>query len=383
MRRSKLSCVIPILTAAVLVTSCGDDGGTPTEPPNATQLARQSFIGSDQCGYCHTDLFNEFMKSGHPYKLNKVENGQPPVYPFSEVPTPPDGISWSEVTYVIGGFGWKARFLGTDGFIITEGGQNQYNLETGQWVDYHKDQQKPYDCGACHTTGYSPEGHQDSLPGIIGTWAFPGIQCEECHGPGKLHSENPQTVRMTIDTRAEACGRCHNRGGMNAQIPASNGFIRHHEQFNELQATGMRELECVTCHDPHTGVRYNDQEGAQAIKVECEDCHSDARTAMLSAPLAAAMGNLECITCHMPEMSKSAVADGPYSGDIKTHIFKINIDSLAEPFTPDGKFANGYLTLEYACLGCHGDETRGWASRNAPNVHGPGFKALPATKFPH
>ncbi len=46
----------------------------------------------------------------------------------------------------------------------------------------------------------------------------------------------------------------------------------------------------------------------------------------------------------MPEMSKSAVADGPYSGDIKTHIFKINIDSLAEPFTPDGRFANGYLT---------------------------------------
>jgi len=59
------------------------------------------------------------VQTGHPYKLNKVENGQPPEYPFSEVPQPPEGYTWDDVAYVIGGYGWKARFIDHDGFIIT------------------------------------------------------------------------------------------------------------------------------------------------------------------------------------------------------------------------------------------------------------------------
>ncbi len=364
---SRLS-VVTVIGFMAATTGCNDDETSLIQPSLA-------YVGAEACSYCHTDTYNEMLKSGHPFKLTKVEDGQAPTYPFSTVPNPPAGYDWSDITYVIGGFGWKARFLGKDGYIITKGGNNQYNLANQSFADYHKDELKPYDCGRCHTTGYTPDGNQDGLPGIVGQWAEPGITCEECHGPGSLHVATPQDVGMLIDTRPEACGRCHNRGGLNAKIPASKGFIRHHEQYNEMQSTSMRHLNCVTCHDPHTGVRYNDQEGAQAIRLDCEDCHTTARASLQNAPLAARKADAICTDCHMPKASKSAVAISLYVGDVKTHIFAINPDSLAKTFTGAGDFANPYVTTEFACLPCHPARSKVWAAANASDIHGASWGA--------
>ncbi|MCX5895679.1 MAG: hypothetical protein NTZ51_07615 [Proteobacteria bacterium] len=71
--------------------------------------------------------------------------------------------------YVIGGYGWGAHFMDKDGYIATDGvnGVNtQYNLANSligtpaKFVAYEPDQQdpKPYDCGGCHTTGFTKEG---------------------------------------------------------------------------------------------------------------------------------------------------------------------------------------------------------------------------------
>ncbi|HEC22158.1 MAG TPA: hypothetical protein ENI95_04495, partial [Chloroflexi bacterium] len=160
------------------------------------------------------------MQSGHPYKLNPVVDGQPPEYPFSRVPDPPEGYTWEDISYVIGGYGWKARFIDLEGYIITgedENATTQYNLYNEDldmgpnWVGYHAGEEKPYDCGSCHTTGYSPEGNQDGLPGLIGTWALPGIQCEACHGPASQHVENPD-IPLEVNRDSELCGSCHSRG---------------------------------------------------------------------------------------------------------------------------------------------------------------------------
>ena len=91
---------------------CIDDDGSPTAVSN--QLAVE-YLGTSGCAGCHQEIASSFLKTGHPYKLNKVENGKRPIYPFSTVPSPPSGYSWSDITYVIGGYGWKARFIGQDG----------------------------------------------------------------------------------------------------------------------------------------------------------------------------------------------------------------------------------------------------------------------------
>ena len=51
--------------------------------------------------------------------MSKVVDGKAPTYPNSKVPKPPEGFAWEDISYVIGGFGWKALFTDKDGYIIT------------------------------------------------------------------------------------------------------------------------------------------------------------------------------------------------------------------------------------------------------------------------
>ncbi len=226
----------------------GPSGPLGPEGPAGAGATGTEYVGSAVCSGCHTDIYDTFIQSGHPWKLNPVVDGQPPDYPFTGLPELPEGYSWDDISYVIGGYNWKARFIDQDGYIITDepgatGNEeylNQYNFANpiigteAEWVTYHSGEENlPYDCGSCHTTGYSPTGNQDDLPGLVGTWAEPGITCEECHGPGGLHMQNPQGVQMLIDRDAEQCGKCHSREEIES-VNASEGFIRHHEQYEEL-----------------------------------------------------------------------------------------------------------------------------------------------------
>jgi len=279
----------------------------------------------------------------------------------------PSYVEWEDILFVIGGFDWKARYIGKDGFIITQSadgavkGQNQFNLETEEFVDYHPGEEKPYTCGACHTTNYSEEGHQLRLEGLVGTWTFEGVQCEACHGPGSEHVGAPSKDNIEINTEAAFCGTCHSRGDDMNVIPAKGGFIRHHEQYQEfLQSPHKDKLTCVSCHKPH-------RTSGLSLKLTCADCHSAQAAEFEGSEMQ--LAGLTCTDCHMAEASKSAVRRGPFEADVKTHLFRINPDPEAPMFTEDGKYAMGYLTLEYACLPCHADRDVDWAAEHAREAH--------------
>jgi len=325
----------------------GEDGVSYTPPV---------YVGATICQECHEEIYETFMKTGHPYKLNKVVDGKRPQYPFSRLRTPPEGYTWDDILYVIGGYGWKARFIDEGGYIITgdENAATQYNLyneelEMGEdWVPYHAGEEKPYDCGSCHTTGYSPEGNQDGLPGLIGTWAEDGIQCEACHGPGGNHVNNPALVSMEINRDGEMCGQCHRRGDV-TEIDASGGFIKHHEQYEELFESKKRVMDCVDCHDPHQTVKYAEGSG---IKTPCQNCHFENAEFQKIQYIDHGGG---CVSCHMPKVTKSALGDiERFTGDVRTHLMAINPRSTSQ-FNEDGNFSQPYLSLDFACKQCHHD----------------------------
>ena len=339
----------------------GEAGETgPAGPAGADGLSFEppTYVGSEVCAECHQETYDVFIKSGHPWKLNPVVNGEPPDYPFTEVPSPPEGYTWDDVSYVIGGYNWKARFIDQDGFIITGADENattQYNfynpeLDLGNnWVAYHSGEEKPYNCGTCHTTGYSPEGNQDSRPGLIGTWAQPGIHCEECHGPGSAHANYPMAFRPRIDRDSEACGDCHVRGG-SEQVNASGGFIKHHEQYEELFQSKHITIDCVVCHDPHSGVIQARLSGEQTTRTTCENCHFD-QTQVNNETHEDV--NVACIDCHMPRVTKSALGDAErFTGDIRTHLMAIDPNQIGQ-FSEDGTVALSQLSLDFACRSCH------------------------------
>ena len=318
------------------------------------------YAGKDSCKECHAKQYEKFIKSGHAFKLNKVVDGKPPVYPFTTLPELPKGVTWDDVTYVIGGYNWKARFVGKDGFIITgkEGDKNyrnQYNFANpvvgnkAGWGKYHPGEKRPYNCGTCHTTGYRPEGHQDGLPGMVGTWAETGITCERCHGPGSKHNKDPYGYQMVFQRDAELCGQCHRRGSIE-QVNASGGFIRHHEQYEELYQSKHIVLDCNICHNPHEGVVQLRKAGKQTTRTLCKNCHFNQAKYRDQVHLA---NKVSCIDCHMPRIIKNAVANKKtFTGDIRTHMMAIDFDQFGQ-FTKDGKNALSQVGLNFACKTCH------------------------------
>lgn len=343
----------------------------------AGSLMAANYVGSDACFKCHPQQYNDFKVSGHPYKLQKAETAK-----YRPLPLPA-GYSWDDISYVIGGATKKTRYMDKKGYIITaakDGSElkTQYNIETGTWSFYEKGKKKPYDCGECHTTGYKKEGNQDNLEGIIGTWVLPGIQCEACHGAGGEHVKSGNKAKIAVDRSSDACGQCHIRDSKD-KIPAKDGFIQHHEQYNELLASSHRSFACVTCHNPHKKAQFS-------IKQYCSECHGK-QVEDYKGTIMESVG-VNCVDCHMPMAVKSAVAKGKYEADIRAHLFKINIDPKAEMFYKepkldnkgnivigkDGKpelneFAREFVTMEFACLNCHRNKDKGWAISKAKGIH--------------
>mgnify|MGYP001589364048 FL=1 len=342
------------------------------------------YAGSNACFKCHPDQFNDWKVSGHPYKIQKAEIAKTWMLPL------PKGYSWDDISYVIGGAHKKSRYMDKKGYIITMTGpnkdvpgKNQYNLETGTWTDYHPgEKNKKYDCGKCHTTGYKKEGHQDGLEGITGTWAAPGIHCEACHGPASDHAATGDKSKVKVDKSAALCGQCHIRGAKE-KIPAKGGFIQHHEGFNEhFQSPHKDAVACSTCHNPHKRAKFS-------IKKDCATCHGKQAEAyaMYKGKKMHDVG-IKCIDCHMPRATKSATAASKTQGDIRTHLFNINVDPKASMFYKepkldkegkqvmgkDGKpemaeFAKGFVTLDFVCLNCHKNKDMKWAAKMAKGIH--------------
>lgn len=366
------SCMIYALgtlpLAFLLATGVGwaaDEKVLPLPSEKVSSEAKaKGYAGAQACAECHIDKYNDYRASGHPKKLRPAAEARAWGVPL------PEGYEWDDISYVIGGARWKARFVGKDGYIITKTGpnkdkpgRNQYNVATGRWVDYHAGENKPYDCGTCHTSGYSKEGHQDGLEGIVGTWAFPGITCEECHGPGAEHVTSPSKTNIKVDRSVAACGKCHIRGEKE-KIPAGKGFIQHHEQYNEyLAGPHAGKVACATCHDPHKRAQVS-------VKKQCQNCHPKQAKEFEGSKMQ--RSGVTCVDCHMPPAGKSAESFGKYVGDVKAHIVKISTNPADKMFTDDGKFATGKLTVDFACLRCHGAQDMQWALANAKGIHSRG-----------
>ncbi len=389
-----------LLTLVLAIVIIGLTACRPTQemaPETKSSELYSSYAGSEACAGCHSSTYNRFVESGHSYKLSKVENGMAPTFPFSTLPPIPndDGLtdgdntlgapgSYFDVSYVIGGFHWKARFIDTNGYIVT-GADTQYNYETDAWVAYSDGVvDKPYNCGKCHTTGWIPfdDGgkRQDNLPGMEGTFFQGGIHCEACHGPGAAHVKSSgDKSYITKDSSSELCGKCHTRDSAN-RIAASGGYIKHHEQYDELlgidpdnaAAGGMGKhlqagVGCNTCHDPHATTVKRDRSTYNGLIKECTDCHADkvirtgphSDAGFANSGLSGKKGRSisNCVHCHMPMIVKTAVGHGsvgtgPNVGDIRSHIFKVDTTKV-DQFTPDGQFAYPWLTGASACKHCH------------------------------
>lgn len=380
-------------------------------------LFSQEYAGSNACKTCHTSKHSDWLTSGHPYKIQKLENGQQgPIYPmFSShkkvgdqvdyilnpgVPQPPKGYTWDQVGFVVGGFHSNARFLDKEGYRIL-GDSTQYNLITNKWVAYEGTTPNKgtysYSCYKCHTTGASPDKNSEfqAYPGIQGSWVEAGIGCEGCHGPSKEHTTNFFNIKPDKNGY-ETCNNCHARDRGDTYTwdkrtewrkqtvnGIATGFIRHREQ-GDMMLNSKHEtagLTCVTCHEPHKSVYF--ENGGLRPEVTCESCHTNHEVPGHGSDKAT------CLDCHMPFAAKNGDVKTPWISEQSTHYWKIlttattmfeNVDTIGGFFFIK-QDANGIggMTLDYTCMQCHVDKDVAWASTYAADMHTKGITSVAET----
>ncbi len=355
---SELFGRLPSLNSGLLLTLFWTSLALP-----AAALANDRYVGSEACANCHREIYRDWQNSGHHLQLRSAEKAD-----HSNIALPP-GYQWKDISYVVGGINRKANFVDQNGYLITmaKGGgkaKTQYNLESESWSDFYPGEVKKYDCALCHTTGYKQEGHQNGRKGIVGTWAEDGIGCENCHGPSSRHAEKPRHAPSKLATVA-SCEGCHQRGGIGQRPLEESGLVRHHEQINELKLGAHKGLSCLNCHNPH-------KKGSQA-KYNCTICHSQLYHEFKTS--IHGLAEIKCFECHMPRISQKAISRVSYIGEVRSHLFKINVDPDAEMFKTieeDGRqstFTKGFITVDYVCLTCHGSRDKAWAVENAKGFH--------------
>jgi len=311
------------------------------------------FVGSQTCANCHQDYYDAFAQSGHPHALTPLAEGELPDLPTAARRAPPEGLSWDDIAYVVGGFNWKALFVRDDGFLVT-GEAAQFNLDNNtleagnEYVPYHAGEELPFDCGACHATSYSAANNQNGLPGMAGTFAQPGVQCEACHGAGSLHVNAPQSFTMQVDRDRQACRDCH----MTGDLVVADGFIQHttHE-YADLFPGKHALIDCVDCHDPHAGVVAPRAARQTHLRATCDGCHfQQAQVEKVHIRI-----RVTCQQCHMPQLIQNAIGvPSSFRADMSTHQVVINPEQMAQ-FTADGAVLP-QIGLDYACRQCHNAE---------------------------
>ncbi|MBN2720417.1 MAG: cytochrome c3 family protein, partial [Proteobacteria bacterium] len=205
-------------------------------------------------------------------------------------------------------------------------------------------------------------GNQEGLPGILGKWAFPGVQCEECHGTGTRHAGSGGETPFS--GTGNACRKCHSLEP-ESRIPMTGVFLAPYTEYNQLTASPHQGMECVECHDPHA-LKSNDPENV------CRRCHADVAE-LFEGSFKDRIG-LTCLDCHMPPAGIVAKGEPErFLGDLRSHLFRIDHHA---PFpapvgnTGETRFNPGHLPVEYSCIPCHHVfESRQWATGFGANIH--------------
>jgi hypothetical protein len=159
-------------------------------------------------------------------------------------------------------------------------------------------------CIDCHTTAFELVGAR--LENVVA-----GVQCEECHGPGREHVDaavagDLQAARSALQkprTPAEdvqLCGRCHRLPG---DIDADR-LARYPPSLTRFQPVGLLQsrcylksegrMGCLTCHDAHDHLSSRTADDQVAA---CRSCHQTEKD-----PLCSAGHGSECVSCHMRKL---------------------------------------------------------------------------------
>jgi len=381
MKSTRLSSTIFLaLLIAWLFSFCKKTGTSTTDSPFRNVRDSVAYVGMATCKSCHANVHETFQHTGMGRSFDHATlqktaakfGPQAVVYDslrnFYYHPFFKDSVMYvleyrlengdtthkrlEKISFIVGsGQHTNSHIINENGYIyqapVTWYTQEQRwdlapgfkvnNSRFGRWLTD--------ECITCHNN--LPE----QMPGSMNRFSkMPtGIECERCHGPGKLHVEeklkgivvdtakqtdysivNPR--RLPRDLQMDLCQRCHLQGvavlnegktfydfkpGMqlsevlNVYLPRYTDTDEHFIMASQADRLRMSEcfkqskdLSCITCHQPHRSVEITP---ASQYNAACVKCHQPTACTEQAATRASKSDN--CASCHMP---KSGSTDIPH-----------------------------------------------------------------------
>ena len=298
--------------SAVLLAAAGV--GANQSSRVTTKADASGYVGNEACAKCHASIFESYQrtamahasgpasenpmtgdfvhkKSGVHYRIYSEEGR---LWLSFERPGDPSLRGKRELLYYIGqGRRGRTYLFSTDGFLF-ESPVNWY-ADKHMWdmaPAYGDVRDAPMNlpaltsCLDCHVSGIQPPIQGTENRYTMPVFAYSGVACERCHGPGAAHVNGGAIVnpsKLSPERRDAICMQCHLEGNAAIERPGKHlyqfrpgddlsDYIRYYvrvedpgsglraaSQFEALaQSTCKKKsgaaMSCTSCHDPHRSV---------------------------------------------------------------------------------------------------------------------------------
>ncbi len=343
--------------AILLIAPVGHARQSPL--PGLVTPDANGYVGNEACAKCHASIYESYQrtamaqasgpasenliagdffhkKSGVNYRIY-AEGGK--VWLSFERPGDPLVRGKRELLYYIGqGRRGRTYLFSVDGFLF-ESPVNWYT-DKHMWdmaPAYGDVREAPMNlpaltsCLDCHVSGFQPPIQGTENRYKMPVFAYSGVACERCHGPGAAHVNGRAIVnpaKLSPDRRDAVCMQCHLEGNAAIERPDKHlyqfrpgddlsDYIRYYvvasDHTSSLRATSQFEalaqsmckkksgaaMSCMSCHDPHRSVPA--EERVSFYREKCLACHAGLSTKHHA-------NQPDCTACHMPANPSTDVA---------------------------------------------------------------------------
>jgi Cytochrome c554 and c-prime len=345
---------IPAITAVLFMV-------WPTLSRCGANPDRNDYVGNEVCERCHASIYQSYAstpmarasgpakqnfipadfvhsKSGIHYRIYVEDNR---VWLSFERPGDPSVRGKRELLYYIGSGQRGMKYLfALDGFLFES--PIDWYAKAAMWdmtPNYQNAREMPLNlpaytsCLRCHVSGM-----QAPLAGTVNRYqmpvfAFSGISCERCHGPGAAHVSGGAIVnpgKLAADRRDAICMECHLEGKVGIERRGRHAYefrpgerlsdyVRHYllvggstqtlgavSQVEALAQSVCKKktgdgMSCMSCHDPHYSP-VGQRERISYFRGKCLTCHGAAFASKHHAD------QPDCTACHMPSTLSTDVA---------------------------------------------------------------------------
>jgi predicted CXXCH cytochrome family protein len=246
------------------------------------------------------------------------------------------------------------------------------------WADLQASGHAASYCNNCHTV--SANGNHAVAPAgytKVADSAYHDVQCENCHGPGLTHVENPilATVPLAsanVDTGLTyTCAACHT----GVHEPFVDQWKQSAHGSGPGYAVAAGNPSCAPCHEGKAAMetkfgvtgKFLERDSAGTLLritcVVCHDPHGSPYTAQLRADITTPTTDNLCVTCHSrsgtPPWSVASGATGTSRGAHGAQgllVLGVNVGWIPPNFAYDTNqivSSHGTAANPNLCATCH------------------------------